>query len=121
MGVYQRHPDRKYLLESLVVPGAKVAAGYGLVALTLKSGQAVAGVLNEETKDQYVVTVGTDVWSVQKADVQAATEPISAMPPMSALLTPREMRDIVAFLATLDKPPKETVKRPEPKPFVVTK
>jgi quinoprotein glucose dehydrogenase len=117
MGVFKRNPDRKYLLESLVVPGAKVAAGYGLVSLTLKKGQTVAGVLNEETKDQYVVTVGTDVWSVQKADVQSVTEPISAMPPMSTLLTLREMRDIVAFLATLDKPPKEAVKRPEPRPF----
>ena len=103
------------------MPGAKVAAGYGLVALTLTNGQSVAGVLNEETKDEYVVTVGTDVWSVQKADVQSVTDPISAMPPVAALLTPREMRDIVAFLATLDKPRKEAVKRPEPKPFVVTK
>ncbi|HEV7479526.1 MAG TPA: hypothetical protein VGO05_04495 [Roseiarcus sp.] len=119
MGVAKRNPDRKYLLESLVVPGAKVAAGYGLVALTLKNGQSVAGVLSEETKEQYVVTVGTDVWSVQKADVQSATDPVSAMPPMSTLLTPREMRDIVAFLATLNKPPTTAAKRPEAKPFVV--
>lgn len=121
MGVFKRNPDRKYLLESLVVPGAKVAAGYGVASLTLKNGQKVAGVLSEETPEQYVVTVGTDVWSVQKSDVQAATEPISAMPPMSALLTPREMRDIVAFLATLDKAPKEAAKRPKPVPFAVTK
>jgi quinoprotein glucose dehydrogenase len=121
MGVFKRNPDRKYLLESLVVPGAKVAAGYGLASLSLKNGQTVAGVLNEDSKERYVVTVGTDVWSVQKADVQSVTEPVSAMPPMSALLTLREMRDIVAFLATLDKAPKDAPKRPEPKPFVATK
>jgi len=121
VGVAQRNPDRRYLLESLIVPGAKVAAGYGIVSLTLKSGQTIGGTLNEETADQFVVTAGTDVWSVKKSDIQSATPAISAMPPMGALLTPAETRDIVAFLATLTKAPKNKSKPPQPKPFQPTK
>jgi quinoprotein glucose dehydrogenase len=54
-GVARRY-DRKGLLESLVVPNAKIAPGFG---------------------------------------------PTSAMPTMSVLLTPREIRDVVAYLSTL--------------------
>jgi len=54
-GVATRH-DRRGLLESLVNPNARLAAGFG---------------------------------------------PTSAMPTMNALLTPREIRDVVAYLSTL--------------------
>jgi quinoprotein glucose dehydrogenase len=54
-GVARRY-DRKGLLESLIVPNAKIAPGFG---------------------------------------------PTSAMPTMSVLLTPREIRDVVAYLSTL--------------------
>jgi len=40
---------------------------------------------------------------------------------MGALLTPAETRDIVAFLATLTKAPKNKSKPPQPKPFQPTK
>lgn len=89
-GVAQRNPDRRYLLESLIIPGAKVAPGYGIVSLTLKSGQTIGGTLNEETADHYVITAGSDVWSVKKSEIQFATPAISAMPPMGTLLTPGE-------------------------------
>jgi quinoprotein glucose dehydrogenase len=78
-------------------------------------------VLNEETADKYVITMGQDVLAVNKADVKSATPPISAMPPMTGLLTLRETRDIVAYLATLDKPIKTKGKKPTPKPYVATK
>ena len=54
-GVATRY-DRRGLLESLVLPNAKLAAGFG---------------------------------------------PVSAMPTMSVLLSPRELRDVVAYLSTL--------------------
>jgi len=54
-GVARRY-DRKGLLESLIVPNARIAPGFG---------------------------------------------PTSAMPTMSVLLTPREIRDVVAYLSTL--------------------
>jgi len=59
-GVALRY-DRRGLLESLIVPNAKLANGFG---------------------------------------------PVSAMPTMSVLLSPREIRDVVAYLSTLKSTPK---------------
>ena len=114
VGIAQRNPDRRYLLESLIVPGATVAPGYGIVSLTLKSGKTIGGTLSEETAQQYVIKVGNEDIPVKKSDVQSTTPPISAMPPMGSLLTPSETRDIVAFLATLNQAPKNKPKRKNP-------
>jgi cytochrome c553 len=41
---------------------------------------------------------------------------MSAMPPMASMLSQREMRDIIAYLASLQKPIGNQ-KAPKPKPF----
>jgi quinoprotein glucose dehydrogenase len=64
------------LLESMLDPGAKVAPGYGIQMLELTNG-----------------STGTQMCETAEA--------IGVMPPMKQLLTIREMRDLVAFLATL--------------------
>ena len=110
-GVAQRNPDRLYFLESLIVPSAKVAPGYGIVSVTLKNGETIGGILNKETANEYMIAVGSVVKTVKKADVQSSIAPISSMPPMGTLLTPSEARDIVAFLATLDIAAKSKPKR----------
>ena len=38
---------------------------------------------------------------IQVADIATRTNGVSAMPPMNLLLTPREIRDVVEYLATL--------------------
>ena len=38
---------------------------------------------------------------IQVADIATRTNGVSAMPPMNLLLTPREIRDIVEYLASL--------------------
>lgn len=119
-GIGKGH-DRLYFLEALVNPAAKVAPGYGMVFLTLKDGGSVGGILQNETPDAYEVLVGTDLWSVKKADVATATPPVSAMPPMSAFLTPRETRDLVAWLTSLTTPLKNPPKRPAARPYVGAK
>ena len=107
----------KHILESLIIPGAQISPGYGIISLTLKNGGSIGGVLNGETADHYDITVGEDSWRVRKADVSAATQPVSAMPPMGGIITPSEARDLVAFLASLKTPRKETRKTAEPKPY----
>jgi quinoprotein glucose dehydrogenase len=114
-GIGKAH-DRKYLLESLIVPGAKVAPGYGVVSLTLNNGAALGGVLLAEAAESYDLVAGTDTWRVKKSDVKSATAPMSAMPPMASMLSQREMRDIIAYLASLQKPIGNQ-KAPKPKPF----
>ena len=94
--------DHRYLLESLVAPGAKVATGYGLVSITKKNGEAIAGTLLAEKADAIRVRLpdGTEM-AIEMADIAAQTKPISVMPPLGAILSRRQIRDVVAYLATL--------------------
>ena len=36
---------------------------------------------------------------IAKADIASRTDPVSAMPPLGLILKPREVRDLVEFLA----------------------
>lgn len=93
--------DRRYLLESLVAPGAKIAKGFGMVSVTKKSGDAIAGTLLDDKNGTLRVRLpdGLEV-SVAPAEIATQTAPISVMPPMGAILTKRQLRDVVAYLAT---------------------
>lgn len=93
--------DRKFLLESLVAPGARVAAGFGVVSIELKDGSTVGGTLMEETPKQLVIDVAGESATISREQVKSMSAPFSSMPPMGALLDPEELRDLVAWLATL--------------------
>ncbi|GEP45930.1 PVC-type heme-binding CxxCH protein [Brevifollis gellanilyticus] len=97
---------RVELLESLVNPVAKIVPGYGLVSITLKDGSNIAGALAKEDKATITVRLadGTEK-KVQRTQVTMQTPPVSMMPPMLGILTPREVRDVVAYLSSL-KPSK---------------
>ena len=115
-GIGKAH-DRRYLLESLVAPEAEIAPGFGVVALTLQNGGSIGGTLIDEADAHYDIAVGNDHWRVKKSDVKSATPPLSTMPPMGGILSQRELRDLVAYLASLDQPLGGQTKLPEPKPF----
>jgi quinoprotein glucose dehydrogenase len=102
----KRH-DTRYLLEALVNPSAVVVPGYGLTMITRKDGTSVAGSLVRETADELVVRIGETGTeeTVPLAAVASRTPPVSAMPPMGYLLPKREIRDLVAYLATLKTAP----------------
>ncbi|RYD24768.1 MAG: c-type cytochrome, partial [Verrucomicrobiaceae bacterium] len=94
--------DRGYILESIVDPGAKLAPGFGMMTATLKDGTALAGALKEETADSITLALpdGTSR-KVSLSEITSRTTPVSTMPPMGAILTPREIRDVVEYLSTL--------------------
>ena len=99
--------DIRYLLESLLTPGAVVAPGFGMVSVTTKAGASVAGVVDHETATVLAVRAADGkVTEINKADITAQTPPISVMPPMLGILTKREIRDVAAYLATRKKAPK---------------
>lgn len=100
-GIGKLH-DRKYLLESLVNPGAVVAPGYGITAVNFKNGANLVGNLVEETPDQITVSTPDKTWSVKRADIASFTPPVSSMPPMAGVVKPEELRDLVAWLASLE-------------------
>ncbi len=96
--------DRRHLLEALVRPNATIAEGYGTVVLTLDDGSTVAGTLAAETESRLTVQTPAGRKRTVKrsriADRSAADR--SAMPSMAEILTDEEIRDVIAYLATLD-------------------
>ena len=110
--------DARFMLESLVNPGAKVAVGYGITAVTLKGGKSVAGILLADTEDHVDIDSNGKVLRVKKGDIESMTPPVSAMPPMGSLVSPTELRDLVAWLVTCNG--KEPAPKKRPAPELVT-
>ncbi|RDV15395.1 heme-binding protein [Pontibacter diazotrophicus] len=95
---------RPQLLEALINPSARLAPGYGVVTVELKNGQTVSGILQDEQDDSISVKVGGQPETViKKSDIAKRTNAASSMPNMQYLLTKREIRDLVSFLATLEE------------------
>ena len=95
--------SREQLVQSLLEPSARIAPGFGTVGVTLRNGQRIDGTLRDETGTHLAILTGTPPAEqrIAKADVTDRTNPVSAMPPMGAMLKPRELRDLVEFLAVL--------------------
>ena len=99
------HPA-PYLLEALANPSAVIAPGYGMATVTLKDGTTLAGTILSETFDRILLRQpdGVEVSAASSA-MEGRTPPISVMPPMHGILTPRQIRDVVAYLETLKAKP----------------
>ena len=90
------------LAESLVEPSAKIVQGFGLESIVLKDGTTLAGsVLKESAKTLEIRLPDGKVQKITVTSVASRTPPISVMPPMLGILTPAEIRDVVAYLTTL--------------------
>jgi quinoprotein glucose dehydrogenase len=100
-----RERDAASLLQSLLDPGAHLTPGFGFVTVALAGGESVAGGLWEETPERVTVRLldGTQQ-TVRREQIDYMTPPVSIMPPMEGILTPREIRDLVAYLQTLRQP-----------------
>lgn len=99
------------LAESLVNPSAKIVPGFGLEVLTLKDGSTLSGnVLSEDSRLLRLRLAEGTTKELAVADVVQRTPPISVMPPMAAILSPAEIRDVVAYLASLKSKPSKALK-----------
>ncbi|MGB5318795.1 MAG: HEAT repeat domain-containing protein [Eudoraea sp.] len=94
--------SREELLESLIEPGARLAPGYGSVLLTLKDGQKVGGVLMaEDSKEIILRTSEAEPMEIPISRIKTRENMPSAMPPVGQVLSKRELRDLIEFLASL--------------------
>jgi putative heme-binding domain-containing protein len=94
--------DPAYLLEALLQPSARIAEGYGIVNVTLRDGTEVTGTLAAESATEVTVRLfDGQRRRLPLGDIAARTPPVSIMPPMEGVLQPRELRDLVAYLASL--------------------
>lgn len=96
--------DTSYLLNALINPSKDIAPGYGAITLTMKNNETVSGVYFGETAE--TITVGKDrnhQVIYQKAQVATTVFSPSGMPPMHYMLNKAQIRDLLAFLETLNK------------------
>lgn len=106
--------DRRHMLESLVLPGAKVALGYGIASATLKGGKSVGGIVIDDQPNHVDFDSAGTILRVARPDIESMTPPISSMPPMNFLLSPTETRDVVAWLSEQKQKVRTNKKRPAP-------
>jgi quinoprotein glucose dehydrogenase len=104
--------DHRYFLEAIVFPDARIAQGYETVLLLLQDERTVTGVIKSEDETTIrLVTPENQEVLIRKADVESRRKGPSAMPAdLHTKLTRRQLRDLVAFLASLKEPPP----RPQP-------
>jgi quinoprotein glucose dehydrogenase len=97
------HKPRDYILESIVYPNKHLAEGYESVVVALRSGTTYAGTVKRETETELEVNSPEDgLLLIKKSDIKAREKGLSAMPEeLRQVLTKRDLRDLVEFLATL--------------------
>lgn len=92
--------SREQILEALISPSARLSPGFGMVSLELKDGQKVTGVLQGESKTGLKVKVGLEAdRTIANEDIVKKNFSPSSMPDMKAVLSKKEIRDLVSFLA----------------------
>jgi len=102
-----KRQTREQLLESIVWPNRRIAQGFETVALTLRDGSEAKGTVKSEAGG--VLTLETTLEdgtvaarAIRASEIVRRERGPSAMPEgLAESLSPRELRDLVEFLATL--------------------
>ena len=93
---------RSQLLEALISPGERLAPGFGIVTVTMKNGKTVSGTLVAENPNSVTIRLGERQNEVVATkDIAKRENAPSSMPDMKNILSKKEIRDVVAFLAGL--------------------
>src|SRR5262249_52720164 len=105
----QMGKDRRYLLESVVLPSAQIAKGYETTILTTVDERVITGIVKEETKKQLRLVTPENKEVVIPVDDIATrrTGPTARPDELHRKLRQRELGGLVEFLASL----KETEKK----------
>jgi putative membrane-bound dehydrogenase-like protein len=97
--------ELKHLVQSIIEPSAVITEGFNSQVVTTAQG-VQSGVLLEESG--LAITLGLPTGQrarIMRADIKKQeTLPISAMPPLGALLTAQQCADIAAWLMTQKEP-----------------
>lgn len=96
-----RRPEE--ILHSILDPNAKVVAGYGIAAVTLKDGTTIVGSPMKESYTTLSMKTPTgETEEIAKNTIESRTPAVSAMPVMTGILSKKDLRDVLAYLLTLD-------------------
>jgi putative membrane-bound dehydrogenase-like protein len=96
--------SREYLLQSIVDVQAAIAPGYGTMVINLKNGETISGIYQGETDDSIRLELQeNEIKSYARADITDMQRPVSGMPPMNLLMDEYQVRDMVAYLVSLER------------------
>jgi quinoprotein glucose dehydrogenase len=99
-----KEKDRRYLLESILMPDATLAKNFETAIVLTEDGEIFIGIVKSEN-DEGIELVLADGKSVKlaKTEISERRKGKSSMPlDLYKYLSDRELRDLVAFLASLD-------------------
>ena len=98
--------DVNYLLQSIVDPNVQIAPGFESVTVKVKAGKNYAGVVKSDIESEIVLDAGDGaIVHISKKEVESRTKGLSPMPQeISKTLSKRDVRDLVAYMATLKEP-----------------
>jgi quinoprotein glucose dehydrogenase len=93
--------ERKYLLESIVLPNKQIAQGFDSVLIATKGGDTFAGVLKSENADEVVInSPDGGIQKVKKSEIQSRNKALSPMPEgIGKILSKPDLRNLVEFLS----------------------
>ena len=92
------------LLESIIEPSAQYSPGYGVATLTLKDGTTTAGIVMEETETEVKLKIGKEaLQTIAKSTIENREDVPSSMPGIKDILSKQEIRDLMAFLMSLEE------------------
>ena len=100
--------NRRYLLESICRPDAVVAPGFETAVILNVDGSTVAGIVKSENEDQInLVKPDGSLVQLNVEDIEARKRGKSSMPEdLIKKLDLRQLRDLVAYLASLQQDPR---------------
>ena len=94
---------REQLLRSIVEPNAEIAEGFESWLIMTDEGETFSGrVLEEDAEVLLLETTKKEQLEFEIGEIKARRRDVSAMPSnVSTHLSRSEMRDVIAFLSTL--------------------
>ena len=101
-GIAKRH-SREYLLQSIVDPQAEITQGYGIVTVQLTDGRTISGTLISKEGNRITIKLpDNSLENFAASELKSQSKPIGTMPDFKTILNLRQVRDLVAYLATLN-------------------
>ncbi len=95
--------DNRYLLEAIVAPDAKIAENFQTIIVLQDDGTVVSGILRKESEENIdLMDAEGKLITIDKDSIESRKVGKSSMPPdLIKHMSRRELRDLVAYLASL--------------------
>jgi quinoprotein glucose dehydrogenase len=93
--------SREQLLESIVLPNARIADGYQNLTVRMKDGKSYVGLLKKEDfENVYLLSPEDGTLRIPKAEIEDLNPGLSAMPAdLVGMLSKRDLRNVIEFIA----------------------